>query len=291
MAGCYQCVKSPSVDPSGIGVCKKCSCLGCAYHGGYPGGNQSRFMCTVCLPHSYLLSAGGPPPSSGPPSGGSGPGGGLPVSSPLDDGGGAAPGSDDEPRFTSSLDWQGRMPQPAQASADARAGVDLHSLRRGLRTLFGLLDDEPDRQQFLTKAIETLREPVEDEVHRMAGSPNADEAFDERGGQQVVAQEEAELIIARYRSWLRTSLRPWMAEIHPILDEVTWLGEPTTPGGSIDILLAADAVGMNCWAWNMAVGTSPFSRLDVAGAMDPGLVVLTQLYAMHAPARVGAYAQ
>jgi hypothetical protein len=289
VAGCYQCVTAPSADPNGIGVCRKCSCLGCPYHGGYPGGNQSRFLCTRCLPGTQVRSAA-PPSPGGPGPGGpgtpGGPGSGGPPGG--GGGGGAASESAEEPRFTGSLDWQARMPLVAEASAAARAEVDLRWIRRGLRSLFGLLDDEQDRRRFLANLSESLREPVADQVARMATANNAYDAFEERGGEAEVARHERELIVERFRGWLETSLRAWMAEIHPVVNEEVWLGAPDAPGGVIDALLVADAVGLNCWAWSLRAGESPFRRLDAVGGMDTGLAVITELYALAAPATAGA---
>jgi hypothetical protein len=93
----------------------------------------------------------------------------------------------------------------------------------------------------------------------------------------VLVRDVAE-ILNRIRFWFENELEPWMGSIYPTLDETVWLGERYSTG-AIDILLLADALGLNAYEWNLEIGASPFRRLDVVGRCDTGMLVLSELYA------------
>ncbi len=78
-----------------------------------------------------------------------------------------------------------------------------------------------------------------------------------------------------------------MAEINPSLNESAWLAAEGRAGGGIDLTLIADAIGLNSYAWAAEPTDQPFRRLDIPGATEPGLLVLTSLYAAAAAAEGG----
>lgn len=269
MSGCLECVIANVQNTKAIGVCVVCNSLGCANHGG-KSRNQPRFRCSACWVGAITRSAGGSPPSGG--TGGGPTPGGPP---PDDDGGGSGRGA----AFRSSLDFETQLPVLAQASESRRRSIDTQSLRESIRKLFSLLSDDQQRDDFCDNAREQLREPVRDEVFRMwRASDEARRALDERGGVEGVAASEVDDITSRIRDWLDHGLEPWMRQIHPALDERVWVGDRDEVGGVIDVLLMADAVGVNAYTWNMSVEESPYRRLDVVARIPLGLLVLSQLY-------------
>jgi len=279
VATCYQCVTIRKSAVDGIGVCGICNSLACAQHGGLPR-NRPAFHCSRCIPGLLTQSAGGSPPSGPGPGGGAG----TPGSGPPTPGGGT--GGAAVPAFQSSLDFELQAPDLAQASADQRGAVELDTVRESVRRLFGLYRDErPRREDFLGRIAYEVREPVQDEVGRqMRQRPNAYAYWEERGGLDGATSTEVDAIVERYRRWLIGGLLPWMVSIHPVLDENVWVGARDEPGGMVDVLLLADAIGLQAYSWSLDPQRSPFRRLDVVAGADPGLVVLAELYAQSIPA-------
>lgn len=320
MPGCYQCT---TVTPSGvdaIGVCQLCNCLGCPPHGGLPRG-QPRFLCSRCQPGLMTQSAGGGGGSSGgggsagssgggTPGGGSGGGaaGGGPAGGASGDdsdgneiaGGQAAGGAaasaggagvvqPSGQLFAGSLDWEMQMPEAAEASRRYRYEVDPRALRYSLRRLFALRDDEHERQALVGHIEQEVRSPLLEEVARqMRDRPAADFYFEAHGGLERITADRVAEVAGYYASWLDGGLEPWMASVYPVVDEGAWLGEADDEAGVIDLLLLADAVGLNAYSWGLEIGASPFRRLDIVMRMDVPMVVLTHLYALSAPISAGA---
>jgi hypothetical protein len=284
LAMCYQCASSNSGSGSvqGIGVCQLCSCIACPSHGGLPR-QQPRFVCSRCIPGTLTRSAGG---------GGSGPSGGRPApTGPSPGPGGVGPGGDavsSGPDFESSLDFESQLPQVAQASSERRGQVDLSSVREAVRRLFGLLQDQEGARSELLERIRTeAAEPVRDDVFRQIRQrDNASRYWDERGGVEGAAATELETLVGRFASWLEFQLGPWLETIYPVLDAHVWVGARDEPGGILDTLLLADAIGLHAFSWGMQVDESPFRRLDVVAGAEPGMVVLAELYSQ----AVGAFA-
>jgi hypothetical protein len=183
--------------------------------------------------------------------------------------------------FGSSLDWETQMPELAQASLRYRSDVDLRGLRYSLRQVFRLLRDaDDDRQEFVRHVRTEIRTPIRDEVARQMRSRElATSYFEAHGGLERMAEDRTSEVARLYAAWLDEQLQPWMSAIYPVLDEEVWLGAPDQESGVIDLLLFADAVGVNAYSWNMEIGDSPFRRLDMALRMDPPMVVLSDLYA------------
>jgi hypothetical protein len=304
---CFECTIGIDHQLEAIGVCIICNSLGCPRHGGKPRG-QPRFECAGCNVGILTTSAGGSPPP--PPGGGGGaapggsppppPGGGAGETvggspAPLGPGGGAAaggsstgptPGARQTSGFSSTLDFEMQLPLVAAASERWRRSIRPDSLRESVRRLFKLLRDEDSaRANFLDRAADELRDPVQEQVARqLRGSDALREVFeDERGGLDALTLAGIAEILDRVRRWFENDLQAWMAQIHPTLDETVWLGE--RPGtGAIDILLLADAVGLNAYVWNLQIGASPFGRLDIVSRCDTGMLVLSELYAQSLPA-------
>jgi hypothetical protein len=286
---CFECTIGVDQQLEAIGVCMVCNSLGCAKHGGKPRG-QPRFECAGCHVGLLTISAGGPPPPPGPggstPSGGSplpGPGGGDAMSGTAQTG--PAPGSAETGGFTSTLDFEMQLPEVAAASESWRRAVSPDSLRESVRRLFRLLQDEDSAiGDFLGQAEDELREPLRDQVQRQLRRSDAQrEVFDERGGLDALTNTGLDEILNRLRRWLENDLEAWMARIHPTLDETVWLGERYGTG-AIEILLLADAVGLNAYVWNIQIGEPPFRRLDIVGRCDTGMLVLSELYSQSLPA-------
>jgi hypothetical protein len=173
------------------------------------------------------------------------------------------------------------MPELAQASLRHRSDVDLRGLRYSFRRVFRLLrDDDDDREDFVRHVRTEVREPIRDEVARQMRSRElARSYFEAHGGLERMTEDRVAEVAGLYSSWLDEQLQPWMSAIYPVLDEEVWLGASDEESGVIDLLLLADAVGVNAYSWNMEIGDSPFRRLDVVLRMDPPLVVLSDLYA------------
>jgi hypothetical protein len=280
MPTCYQCVTVKNATLEGIGVCYVCRCLACANHGGLPK-NRPSFHCSRCVTGLIVQSAGGPPPPpSGPGTGGSG----VPATRPPSPGTGGGVGQ----AFTSSLDFELQMPAVAQASVEERRRINLDAVREAVRRLFGLLrDEEPSREEFLSRIEGEVTEAIRDEILRQIRQrDNAFDYWQARGGVDAGAITERNAIISRFRSWLADDLEPWMAAIYPVLNENVWVGARDEPAGVVDVLLLADAIGLYAYNWNLDVERSPFRRLDVIAASDTALVVLAELYSES----IGAYA-
>jgi hypothetical protein len=171
------------------------------------------------------------------------------------------------------------MPILAQASVQRRAAIDLSIVREAVRRLFELLHDETARGQFLAQVAVEVAEPVRDEIERQRGQRNnAYSYWLERGGLDAVAAAESQKIVNRYGRWLTEGLEPWMVSIYPVLNEDVWVGARDDPGGVVDMLLLADAIGLQAYNWNLDMNRSLFHRLDLVAASDPGLVVLGECY-------------
>lgn len=306
MTNCFECAIGVAHNADSIGVCMRCNSLACANHGGKPRG-QPRFMCSGCIIGLLTTSAGGsPPPPPGPgggPSGGGpgpsgGPGGGSPLG-PSPGGSSSGPSSGGEAAahsgvvspatFTSTLDFELQLPNLAAASEDRRRFIRSDALKETLRRLFRLKDDEESRADFLVRASEEVEEPVRDQVARqLRFSGGLRDIFeDERGGLDGMTTAGVGEIISRVGDWIRTDMPSWMASIHPDLDETAWLGEAYTTRGAIDMVLFADALGLNAYVWNLQPGESPFRRLDVVGGADTSMLVLSELYAQSTPIAAG----
>ncbi|WP_135452980.1 hypothetical protein [Mycobacterium sp. DL99] len=188
-------------------------------------------------------------------------------------------------RFTSSLDFEIQLPLLARVSARWRREIFRESLYESLRRLFALLlDDNGARDEFLTRARETLHEPVEVRAQeQMAQSDRLGLVFEERGGLDALTNTGIQNIIARVQQWFVDGLPDWMARIHEPVDQTVWIGERFGSGGAIDILLLADALGLNAYMWNLAPGQSPFEKLEVVVGVDTGTLVLSDLYAQSMP--------
>jgi hypothetical protein len=146
---------------------------------------------------------------------------------------------------------------------------------------------ETIREEFLARIADEMHEPVRDEVARqMRQRGNASEYWQSHGGLDRATAAERDAIVGRYRLWLADGLEPWMLSIYPILDENVWVGARDEPGGVIDVLLLADAIGLQAYNWSQDLERSPFRRLDVVAASDPALVVLAELYSQS----IAAYA-
>jgi hypothetical protein len=147
-----------------------------------------------------------------------------------------------------------------------------------------LRDDDDARAGFLTRARETLQEPVAVRAQeQIAESDRLGAVFDERGGLDALTNAGIQNIIDRVQWWFVNDLAGWMARIHEPVDETVWIGERFGSGGAIDILLLADAVGLNAYMWNLAHGQSPFEKLEVVVGVDTGMLVLSELYAQSMP--------
>ncbi|MGO9156411.1 hypothetical protein [Mycobacterium sp.] len=122
--------------------------------------------------------------------------------------------------------------------------------------------------------------PVRDQVARqLRESAELRQVFEEeRGGLGPLTDAGVAEILNRIRLWFENELATWMGSIHPTLDETVWLGERYGTG-AVDILLLADAFGLNAYEWNLEIGASPFRRLDIVGRCDTGMLVLSELYA------------
>lgn len=302
MASCFECTIGVAHNAQAIGVCKRCNSLGCANHGGKPRG-QPRFICSGCIAGVLTRSSGGPPPHQ--PGGGGGSTGVPPTTGGGGGGGGAtgvppnprAEGEDDRlsgtqpaqpiaggeetARFSSTLDFEIQLPAVALASEPWRRSIDADSLRESVHRLFRLLHDEDSaRAQFLDRAQDVVREPVRDQVARqLRESAGLRQVFEEeRGGLGPLTDSGVAEILNRIRLWFEDGLEAWMDSIHPTLDETVWLGERYSTG-VIDILLLADAIGLNAYEWNLEIGESPFRRLDIVGRCDTAMLVLSELYA------------
>jgi hypothetical protein len=285
MASCFECTIGVAHNAEAIGVCKRCNSLGCANHGGKPRG-QPRFICSGCIAGILTTSSGGGP-TGGPPGSG---GGGGPTGGPPGSGGGGptgAPqaqptaGGQETTGFSSTFDFEIQLPAVALASEPWRRSIDADSLRRSVRRLFRLLrDEESARAEFLDRAGDEVRVPVRDQVARqLRESAELRQVFEEeRGGLGPLTDAGVAEILNRIRFWFENELEPWMGSIYPTLDETVWLGERYSTG-AIDILLLADALGLNAYEWNLEIGASPFRRLDVVGRCDTGMLVLSELYA------------
>jgi len=282
VATCFQCVTILKSAVDGIGVCSICSSLACAQHGGMPR-NRPAFHCSRCIPGLLTHSAGGSPPAGPGPGGGGPPAPGPPAPGPPVPGGGT--GGAAEAPFQSSLDFELQVPDLARASADQRGAVELDTVRESVRRLFGLLRDErPRREEFLGRIAREVEEPVRDDIGRqLRQRPNAYAYWDERGGIDAATSTEVGAIVERYRRWLTAELEPWMASIYPVLDENVWVGARDETGGVVDVLLLADAIGLQAYNWNLDLERSPFQRPDFVAATDPALVVLAELYAQSIP--------
>jgi len=189
--------------------------------------------------------------------------------------------------FTSSLDFEIRCPDLANASNQQRAAIQINVLRDAIRRLFALLHDEDtSRHDFLDRVATEVQEPVLDEANRHTSQrKNANDHWRGLGGPQAAADAERDAIVQRYSTWLGEDLKPWMESIYPVLDEVVWVGAPEDQGGLIDVLLLADSIGLQAYNWNLELDRSPFRRLDAVAAGDPGLVVLAEVYAEMIPIR------
>ncbi len=275
MPNCYPCTVGITYhDPEAIGVCSICNNLACAGHGGRLLG-VPQFKCGTCITGICTISSGGQNPPRPPPPGG------LPVNNPQppDQPGGQGV------RFTSSLDFEIQLPLLARVSARWRREIFRESLYESLRRLFALLlDDNGARDEFLTRARETLHEPVEVRAQeQMAQSDRLGLVFEERGGLDALTNTGIQNIIARVQQWFVDGLPDWMARIHEPVDQTVWIGERFGSGGAIDILLLADALGLNAYMWNLAPGQSPFEKLEVVVGVDTGTLVLSDLYAQSMP--------
>ena len=174
--------------------------------------------------------------------------------------------------------------------SDSGGRYDPTALREALHRLFALLrDDDSARNDFLTRVAEEVRGPVRDRADlQIQRSDALSEVFEARGGLETLTEEGVRGIIVRVGRWLTNDLGVWMTQIHSTVDETVWLGEQFSGGGAIDILLLADAVGLNAYMWNLEPGESPFRRLDVVGGVaDTGMLVLSELYAQSMPIQVG----
>ncbi len=126
---------------------------------------------------------------------------------------------------------------------------------------------------------------MRDQVSRqLRGSDQLREVFEERGDLNGLTNAGLAEILNRVRRWFENDLEAWMTKIYPTLDETVWLGERYGTTGAIDILLLADAVGLNAYVWNLQIGEPPFRRLDVVGRSDTGMLVLSELYSQSLPA-------
>jgi hypothetical protein len=117
----------------------------------------------------------------------------------------------------------------------------------------------------------------------MRQQENANAYWEERGGLDAATRIERDAVVARYAAWLAETLEPWMASIYPVLQANVWVGARDEPGGVINMLLLADAIGLQAYSWNLEVEASPFQRIDVIAASDPALMVLAELYAYSIP--------
>jgi len=189
--------------------------------------------------------------------------------------------------FTSSLDFEIRCPVLANASNQQRGAIQLNVLRDAIRRLFALLrDEDTSRRDFLDRVATDVQERVLDEANRHTSQRNnAYDHWQELGGPQAAADAERDSIVQRYSLWLGEDLKPWMEAIYPVLDEVVWVGAPEDQSGLIDVLLLADSIGLQAYNWNLELDRSPFRRLDVVVAGDPGLVVLAEVYSEMIPIR------
>jgi len=172
------------------------------------------------------------------------------------------------------LQW----PIVANASADHRGQVRTDAVRETVRRLIGLLE-ESERRDFLEHAAAEASEPIRAVADEMYRRDNIMQYWDERGGVEIAASVELDLLIDRYQACLEFELRPWLAEIHPIIDADTWIGAQRDGAeGVVDPLLLADAIGLNAYNWNLEIGRSPFGQPDVVTAADPAMVVLSEVY-------------
>jgi hypothetical protein len=282
MSGCLRC--ATITEPSGldgIGVCVECGSIACPSHGGKDG-NQPRFVCGDCVPGMATRSAGRRPPGS-PPRPGSSP----PEPPPAPPGGGSTGpsfGGGPAGQFAGSPDFEARMPFLAEASRRYRYSIHADGVRGALSLLFGLLsntNDEIDR--FYTRAADQLALSVAELISTQVSLRDSmRQVYEERGGQAEVARQYLDEVIAELRAWLTSDLAGWLAEINPDLSESRWLND-----GLIDIALLADAIGLIMYTWDLPIGASPFSRLDMARQMPTGLLVLTETYTQAVPVLEG----
>lgn len=171
------------------------------------------------------------------------------------------------------------MPSLAQASSGHRGEVDLQTVRDAVRRLFSLMGDPGERAQFLERIAGELSQPVLDDVARQIRQrDNASRYWDERGGVRGAAQAETNAIILRFGDWLEHQLAGWLESIYPVLNPDVWVGAHDEANGMVDVLLLADALGVNAYSWNLHVEESPFRRLDVVSGSSPALVVLGESY-------------
>ena len=183
MPNCYPCTVAITYhDPDAIGVCVICNNLACAGHGGRVLG-VPQFKCGTCITGICTISSGGPNPPPPPPPGG------LPVGDPQ---------PPDQPggqgiRFSSSLDFEIQLPLLARVSTRWRREIFRESLYESLRRLFTLLrDDDGARAEFLTRARETLQEPVAVRAQeQIAQSDRLGPVFDGRARGQHIGRPKA----------------------------------------------------------------------------------------------------
>lgn len=171
------------------------------------------------------------------------------------------------------------MASLAQASSRHRGEVDLQTVREAVRRLFALMVDRSARAQFLERISIEVHQPVLDDVARQIRQRrNASRYWEERGGVLGAAEAETNAIVRRFGDWIEFRLPGWLESIWPVLDEDVWVGARDESGGMVDVLLLADALGVNAYSWNLHVEESPFRRLDVVAGSSPALVVLGESY-------------
>ena len=300
MAGCWGCEISGRGHLDAIGVCQTCGGLSCPNHGGKPqapsGVYSQQFICCQCLPGAITRSAGPPPGGGappggggsrgGPPSGGSGPSPGVgPSGGPATGGSGGMASALAQPRFHSTFDFQAQFPTVARASADERNSVQADILRNAIQQLFRIANNKDDRQHYVDQVGEYLKEPLSAHIGEqleLRGRPHPDAYPAGLTDAELVRElsaRESHSITERLKRWLSRDLKAWMAEINPSLNESAWLTPEGRADGGIDLMLMADAIGLNSYAWNARPTDQPFRRLDIPGATEPGLLVLASIYA------------
>ena len=184
-----------------------------------------------------------------------------------------------EPHFRSTVDFQAQFPSLAQASQEKRNAVDPAALWEATLALFLLREDGDAREQYLAGVGTTLRDALRDRyTDELQNRPIAARVTGVDDA-EVLADRERDVMIEQLRGWLSTELTAWMAEIYPVVDKEVWLGD-RLGGGAIDLLLLADAIGLNAFAWDVEPDVQPFERLDIVASTEPGLLVLASLYAI-----------
>ncbi|MCC3313645.1 hypothetical protein [Nocardia africana] len=185
------------------------------------------------------------------------------------------------------MDFKVQFPDLAEASAPWRNSINLGALVTAIRALFAIRENADLRETYLTDLVRSdLRDAVTAEIRSDFNARPAARLANE--DVEAVIADELDAIVDELRTWLSTELTAWMAEIYPIVEVEDWLDDDRPGGRGIDLLMMADAIGLNSYMWHIDTTAPVFAHLNVVAGTEPGLLVLASLYAATAGNSEGA---